>query len=331
MNLPLVSVIIPVFNCNDYFEEAIFSMVNQSYANLEIIIIDDFSNDGTIETIKYWAGLDNRIIPIFKNINTGIVESLNLGLEIASGKYIARMDGDDISHLERIEKQVMFLEENQNCDLLGTGYKIIGQNIDVKPITNHELIKIALIINSQFVHPSIMFRADVISKYKFYYKKEFALAEDYELWTRFVDKCKVGNLDETLLFYRINGPKRRDFNSRVLISFNHLNKIQNSVLNKEFIIFLSKLFEKSGLYYNLQTITEFIKINEFLKKKNNYFSKVEFDIFCSLVLRMTLDKVGRKNILVFNPLFIFLIIRDLFRGQHLKSKINLFSSIYIDS
>ena len=115
MNKPLVSVIIPCYNAEKYVEEAIRSIMTQTYSNLEIIVTDDCSSDNTLMILETLAAEDSRIKVIKNEKNLKIVKSLNNMIEVAQGKYIARMDADDISLPERIEKQVSFLDSSFWC------------------------------------------------------------------------------------------------------------------------------------------------------------------------------------------------------------------------
>jgi glycosyltransferase involved in cell wall biosynthesis len=204
LNKVLVSVIMPVYNCAKFIDEAITSIVNQTYRNLEIFIIDDCSSDGTIEIISNWAKIDSRINIIFKNENLGYVDSLNLAIRIANGKYLARMDGDDICYLDRIEKQVLFLENNPTIGVLGTGYRFIGSNKSFIPLLEHDYICIGLLLESQMAHPTVMFRKSVLETLPRLYNDEFTPTEDYEFWIYLSNKTKLANLSEILLEYRVH-------------------------------------------------------------------------------------------------------------------------------
>ncbi|MEM3509358.1 MAG: glycosyltransferase family 2 protein [Nitrososphaerota archaeon] len=124
----LVSVIIPVYNVEKYIKEAVLSIINQTYKNLEIIIVDDCSNDNTYKILKELSKIDNRI-KLYKNKNNlKIAKTLNRCLSLANGEYIARMDGDDISAIDRIEKKVSFLEKHKEFYLVGCSMKVIDEN-----------------------------------------------------------------------------------------------------------------------------------------------------------------------------------------------------------
>lgn len=201
MNEHLISVIIPTYNNEiEYFGKAIGSMINQTYRNIEIIIIDSSNND----SIKNYVDKlnDDRIRYVYME-KCGIAMALNYGLELSNGEYIARMDADDISMPERLEKQYCFLQDNKDVGVLGTSYDVIDENGVVRehrnvPVTMDE-IKLALIFENSMCHPSVMFRKNCLAGI---WKYENVVAEDYDLWTRMISSVKFANMDETLFLYR---------------------------------------------------------------------------------------------------------------------------------
>lgn len=194
----------PVYNAERFVKKAIESILNQTYADFEFIIINDGSTDESEEVIKNFT--DQRIHLISQG-NQGIVSALNTGLKIAQGTYIARMDADDISEPTRLEKQVLFMQTNPEIALCGTWAWTIDEHDTITgnytyPPTNHTAIRKAIIRHSPFIHPSVMFTQKaikVVGSYSLKYKH----AEDYELWTRVVAKFKTANIPEYLLKYRI--------------------------------------------------------------------------------------------------------------------------------
>jgi glycosyltransferase involved in cell wall biosynthesis len=247
----LVSVVMPVFNCAQFVDEAIESIVKQTYANIEIYIIDDCSTDGTRERIETWAKLDRRIKPIYKGENSGIVESLNLGIKLSNGEYIARMDGDDISLPQRIEKQVQFMNANLEIGVLGCGYRVLGKNKIFTPLVEHDLIKIGLLIESQLAHPTVMFRASVLRNLDRFYNPKFTTAQDYEFWVFLSSKTKLGNLPDVLLEYRVHGGN---------ISKNNIKTLK---FNKEI-----HEYQMKRLGLNIDEINT-IKLKNIFNSKNN--------------------------------------------------------------
>jgi len=201
-NNPKITVLLPVYNCELYIKEAVESILNQTFTNFEFLIIDDSSTDNTVAIIKTYN--DSRIQLIEKPVNTGYTNSLNLGLELAKGEYIARMDGDDISLPDRFFKQVTFLDSNQDVVLCGTNFSIIDTNKIIGLPENNEEIKIALLKANSLAHPSVMIRNNKLQEFKLLYDLNKEPAEDYDLWVRLLGIGKIHNLQEILLNYRVH-------------------------------------------------------------------------------------------------------------------------------
>jgi glycosyltransferase involved in cell wall biosynthesis len=199
---PKITVLMPVYNCELYIQEAVDSILKQTFTDFEFLIIDDASTDNTVAIIKTYN--DPRIQLIQKPQNSGYTNSLNYGLGVAKGEYIARMDGDDVSLPERFAKQVAFLDTNPDVVLCGTLYQIIGTNkICDHPLT-HETIKVKLISGCYIAHPTVMFRKNVFESNKLEYDPKMEPAEDYELWSRLVFLGEIANIGEVLLHYRVH-------------------------------------------------------------------------------------------------------------------------------
>ncbi|MDQ0195335.1 glycosyltransferase family 2 protein [Paenibacillus wynnii] len=196
-----ISVLMPVYNVANYIEESICSILTQTYWDFELLIIDDGSTDGTLDIIRKFN--DRRIKLIIHSINLGIIESLNQGIDLATGEYIARMDGDDIALPQRFERQVAFMDAHQHCGVCGSQVRYLGRNeITNKPL-NHEEIKCWQLFHCTLVHPSVMIRRSVLInhgiRYLYYY-----YAEDYEIWNRLAEVTQIINLPEVLLVYRLH-------------------------------------------------------------------------------------------------------------------------------
>jgi glycosyltransferase involved in cell wall biosynthesis len=201
----LISVILPVYNAQEYLAEAIESILAQTYQNFEFIIINDGSSDNSLNIIKSFN--DDRIHLIDRK-NMGLVYSLNEALSIANGKYIARMDADDISLPDRFEKQ-LFLMENNLLDICGSHYLLIDANnkingLNLTPLS-HDFCFLSLISKVPFAHPSVMIRKDFLLKYNFLYgSSKYKIAEDLDLWIRMYNAgAKFANLNEIVFKYRI--------------------------------------------------------------------------------------------------------------------------------
>jgi len=198
---PRITVLMPVYNCELYIKEAIDSILVQTYTNFELLILDDASTDSTVSIIKSYD--DSRIQLIQKPINTGLSYSLNLGLKLAKGKYIARMDGDDVSLPERFAKQVAFLEANLDIVLCGSWFNIIDSDAVKKLPENNEGIKLALLRGNCIAHPSVMIRKQILDEFPVVFDASKEPAEDYDLWVRLFSLGKLHNLQEALLNYRM--------------------------------------------------------------------------------------------------------------------------------
>jgi glycosyltransferase involved in cell wall biosynthesis len=199
---PKITVLMPVYNCELYIKEAVDSILNQTFDDFEFLIIDDASTDKTISIIKTYT--DTRIKLIEKPANTGYTNSLNYGLTIARGEYIARMDGDDVSLPERFEKQVAFLDANQDVVLCGTNFKIIGTEKVINLPKENDDIKLALLNGNCIAHPSVMMRNHTLQQFAILYDSNSEPAEDYDLWVRLLKAGKLFNLQEELINYRVH-------------------------------------------------------------------------------------------------------------------------------
>lgn len=209
MKTPLVSVIIPCYNAEKYVKEAIHSIVNQIYKNLEIILIDDGSEDSTFSICEEIKTIDNRIKLIKNEQNLGLIKTLNKGIKLASGEYIARMDADDVSHLERIEKQIAFFTKNPTIGVIGTNAVAIdlnGKQLKTKETAIYcqsNTISFSCLFSQPLVHGSVMAKSSILKSNP--YSLDFKHSEDFELWNRLVAQgVKIANLNNRLYYYRNN-------------------------------------------------------------------------------------------------------------------------------
>lgn len=200
-----ISVILPVYNAEEYLVDSIESILSQSFTNFELIIINDGSTDSSEQIIADYMLADARIICISRE-NKGLVTSLNEGLSIASGGLIARMDADDIALPKRLQKQYEFLQENQDVLCVGSSVVAIDQDgdelIELNVPTQYEKIESLLLSgHCPIEHPTVMFRkAEVIEVGA--YRVEYETAEDYDLWLRLSEQGSLMNISEPLLKYR---------------------------------------------------------------------------------------------------------------------------------
>lgn len=192
---PFVSVLMPVYNGEKYLIEAMDSILNQTYLDFEFIIINDGSTDNTEQIILSYE--DPRIRYKKNETNHKLIATLNEGIELCTGKYIVRMDADDISALNRIEKQVAFMEENPNVGLCGTWFETFDDTRkkgESNYASEHEEICYKHLYQIHLSHGTAVFRKSILDKLNFRFDKEYAHAEDYDLFTRMALETKLANL-----------------------------------------------------------------------------------------------------------------------------------------
>lgn len=204
---PLVSVITPVYNGEKYLEESIKSILKQTYKNIEFIIVNDGSTDRTSMILNEYGIRDSRIKIINNVKNMGIIYSLNEAINNSQGKYIARMDADDISFDSRITEQVKFLENNTDIAMCSTYVNFFkeGNKRFYKKFggyTEPSQIKVQLLFKNYIQHPTVMLRKSILDKYKLEYKKEEKRIEDYGMWFFLAQREKIATLSKVLLNYR---------------------------------------------------------------------------------------------------------------------------------
>ena len=228
---PLVSCIMSTYNRYDYLKESIDSILNQTYQNFELIIVlEKCENQEKIEKILKGYN-DNRIIIIKNEEKLGFPKSLNIGIENAKGKYIARMDDDDISLPERFEKQVDFLENHPEYGICGTNAKFFGKyNTVIGVEMDPDILKIITLYRCPFIHPTVMMNKELINKYNLRYDEKY-FTEDYELWSRAVGCFPVANIDEVLLHYRANGDGLTSGQNELKIHNSHKKIMRNQFQN----------------------------------------------------------------------------------------------------
>lgn len=246
MAQPLVSVIIPCYNAQKFVEKAVRSIMEQTYTNLEILCCDDCSTDKTLIILQKLSQEDSRVKVIKNEQNLKIVQTLNKLVYLSSGKYIARMDADDISLPNRIEKQVEFMEKNAEVGLCGCNAfhinekdKKIGKSF--LPLS-FEDNKFFLQFYSTFYHPTILAKSEVFKENL--YDEDFICAEDYELWCRLVFEkgIRAENLRDRLFLYRMNSQgisqknaeKQKENSAKIFLTKNILKENKNFHCNVYF-------------------------------------------------------------------------------------------------
>lgn len=202
--MPKVSVIMPAYNAEKYIKEAMESILNQSFRDFEFIVLNDCSRDHTEAIIQSFP--DSRIVYVKNDQNLGVAGTLNRGLALAKGEYIARMDADDISLQDRLEKQVQYLDAHPKVAVLGTNVELFDENGVISTgwsSTDPAQMKVDLLFSCGLAHPSVMMRRNVIQELGGY-DLAFEGLEDYQLWCRVAKHYDVTTLPDLLFRYRIH-------------------------------------------------------------------------------------------------------------------------------
>jgi len=304
MSKALVSVLIPVYNSSKFLDEAVKSIICQTYANIEIIITDDGSTDDSLDVIRRYK--DNRIKLITHEKNQGLIFTRNEAVAMAQGEYIAFLDSDDISSPDRIEKQLKFLEENTDFGMTGSWVQMIDEkgnrlNDSLKFPAKPEEIPVILLFKNYFTTSSIMVRKSCLPDQPF--DPDFPIAEDYNLWVKIAEKHKVWNLPEVLTYYRVHEEnihkvfrqKMQDMD--VLQLSKQLSKLDTdfSEQEKQFFYLIGKidnteeyeLFLKTDFAFGDSCLRKLLKANDSAQRYNNeilygYIFKLWLQLFVSI-------------------------------------------------
>lgn len=199
-----VSVILPIYNGEAFLNEAVESVLSQTMTDFELILLDDGSEDNTWSLIQ---ALTDPRIRAYRHENIGLPATLNRGISLAHGQYIARLDHDDLMMPSRLEEQTRYLDEHENVALLGTAAQIYVGNKPTERYHRHptsgKALRLRLLFDNPFVHSSVMFRRDAIVSVGGYCTDSSRLPpEDYELWSRVARVHDVANLKDVLTIYR---------------------------------------------------------------------------------------------------------------------------------
>ena len=208
MMSPKVTVLMPVYNGERFLREAIESILNQTFTDFEFLIIDDGSTDATGQILSEYAQRDERIRIVMNATNIGLTKSLNKGIDLAKGEYIARMDADDISVVERLEKQVRFMEANTDVGVCGTwGYIINEEHCitgELIRATDAELVQALFLFGNELIHSSVIMKKTAVLHVG-RYNEDFERTQDFDLWQRCIAaNIKIVNMPEYLIQLRIH-------------------------------------------------------------------------------------------------------------------------------
>ena len=207
---PLVSILFPCYNAEQYLDYSLESILKQDYKNIEVICINDGSTDSTLTVLESYERKDSRIIIVNNKNNIGLIDSLNNSFSFIKGEFFARMDADDFCPPNRISKQVNYLLKNPESALVSSGYNYFFE--DKKPLkyvapiaTLPNAIKFVSLFSTPVTHASVLGRTSLIIGGKYSYDRDFAHAEDYELFSRLAwQNVRLSNINEALYWVRLN-------------------------------------------------------------------------------------------------------------------------------
>lgn len=245
-----VSIVMPVYNGEEFLRSAIESILKQTFIAYELIIINDGSTDQSETIILSFS--DKRIIYINHGKNKGLVAALNTGISTASGKYIARMDQDDICLPNRIAAQFEFMEEHANVVLLGTQLQVVGEENISHMYSKSDELKTSLLIGTSFAHPTVMIRKSTIVQNNLKYDEAYLHAEDYGFWSQICQYGELHNMNQIGLLYRKHPNQytrvftekmkiatrriRKDYTNRLGLSLTDVEfSLLNSIAEKTYI------------------------------------------------------------------------------------------------
>ena len=282
----LVSVILPVYNAELYLEECLESLLSQTYSDFELVIVNDGSSDCSPEIISNYKTRFERL-KLIERENKGLVYSLNEAIRLSSGRYIVRMDADDICEPSRILKQVNFMLNKPEVLVSGTRVKFFSENAKTTlwrvPIVPSD-IELGLVFGSVLAHPSVIIDSRVFKEHGIWYEPYFKGLEDYRLWSKVVAIGKVRNLREPLLRYR------RHSNS-VTVTDSKINPVQRFRLKSEI---RSQYFNKFSSYRLSSRELELLEIlgsNKLLQNSRGSVGALEIArLFIVLYLKTDFNK-----------------------------------------
>lgn len=309
MQIPEISVIIPVFNAAPFLKESIESILNQTFSDFELIILNDKSTDESLEIIKKFQSQDNRIIIIDKAQNTGPANLRNEGINAAKGNFIALMDADDISLPTRFEKQITVLKNNPEIGVCGTWFTFFGseKNKIIKHSVNKDAIKVSFLHSCNIGNPTVMFKKEVLADLKF--DNDYVPVEDYDLWSRLLAKTSFYNIPESLLNYRqhnnnISKTKIDNVNRSVKkVKINQLHNLDIDAADLKIEFYLNSVSLKKGL--SPEEIIKTINASKFLlsqNKKLEYYNQDLFEKHINKVLVRSIRNASSFTLSFYNHL-----------------------------
>ena len=316
-----ISVLMPAYNSENFISKSIESIINQSFSNYEIIIVDDGSNDSTKEIVEMYSRKNSKI-KFFSKSNSGITESLNFGLKFCTGKWIARLDTDDLCDPDRLGKQLMVAESSKNLGLVGSDAVFINKfdkNLfNYSYPSNHKKLKNNLIsCKNFFPHSSAFYNRELVD-FLGGYRNRAGSSEDWDLWLRIADKKELKNINQPLVKIRIHENQvskknyiKQAYDTKTILIANYLSKRKKY---DPIEVLTYDEYENFKLYVNENL--EKLGFNDFLRFKTN---------FKNLLLKKVIFHFILINF-IFKPFNIFIFIRFKFFSKN--TQINIAEHFY---
>ena len=290
---PLVTVLMPVYNGEEYLDTSIKSILDQTYSNLEFVIVDNASTDNSLKIIKKFKKIDKRIRLYKQTKNKGLVSSLNLGLEIAVGEYVARMDCDDIAYPNRIKEQINFMKNREDLIVTSIWAKKIGnQSGEIITVTKPNEIKQFLMFGNPIIHSGVLINLVKFKKNNFKYRQNCPL-EDYELWNRIVEKGNIEVIPKVLMEYRF-----RD-NSMSYASTNYIRGLLRVTQKDALIINIPILLKLLDKFKSLLELHSRFSCKERMNLKEYIILPFWLLLICLLSLKISVFKVVINRVIAY--------------------------------
>ena len=287
-----------VYNGEEFLAEAIESIIQQSFTDFEFIIVNDGSKDGTEKIIESFK--DPRIVNIDLPTNVGLIASLNRGLQYAHGKYIARMDADDVAVMDRLKLQVEAFDKNANAIIVGTDYYSFTKRNKtlVSNINDSEYLKALLLFGPSYCHPTVMIK-NIFKAKGINYNRDYLHVEDYRLWTELAQLGDFVNINKPLLFYRSHS--NQISNIKRMEQLRKCASIRSEYLHTLKINFTEKQFVTHNFLSDNYFIRNKVELNDieewlcYLVEKNNENKSIATVSFNRCIQKMWKDSCGNTK------------------------------------
>jgi len=305
---PEISVIMPVYNGEKYLKDAIESVLNQTYTDFELIILNDKSTDSTKEIILSFQRKDSRIVFIDRENNVGPATLRNEGFDVAKGKFIALLDADDLAMPTRFEKQIQALKSNPEIGVCGSWFTTFGENHKDKVIKHpkfHDEIKVSFLVDCTIGNSTAFFRKEILGEIR--YDKDYVPVEDFHLWSRLIVKTNFYIVQESLVMYRIHDSNIsqtkidnvKKSNRRIKIGL--LKQFDIEDTNPNINSFINLIEGQSGLSF--EEIIKICECDTILKNQNSKLKNFNFDLLKKMLQKQLIrivKKAEKKNMKLLN-------------------------------